>query len=375
MRKEDYMIIAGTMALVSFLKDYPSMKRGILTINVLLDALVRQDGATVNIYLISDGNIITQDSDVLQTSPAADGAVPSDNGRLDPGVVLDLAILHHDAALETDTVTNDNIGANDYVGTNTAVVSNLRRGVNHNVAAVHVRFGDRSQLLRVALGQRGEVQTGTGEEVLGLTDIHPEALEVEGMELAVLADGGECLLLDGGGAQLDAVEDAGVHDVNTGVDTVANELDGLLDEAVNAGGVVRLVNDDTVLGGLVNLGDDDGTLLTVGAVELGELLEGVVANDIGVQDEERRIILAQDLLRQLQRTSSAQRFGLDGELNVHTILLLVLLQGGDHHIGAVVDSQDNIGDTSSSQALDLVQDHGAVTKLHQRLREGEGLDN
>jgi hypothetical protein len=375
MRKEDYMIIAGTMALVSFLKDYPSMKRGILTINVLLDALVRQDGATVNIYLISDGNIITQDSDVLQTSPAADGAVPSDNGRLDPGVVLDLAILHHDAALETDTVTNDNIGANDYVGTNTAVVSNLRRGVNHNVAAVHVRFGDRSQLLRVALGQRGEVQTGTGEEVLGLTDIHPEALEVEGMELAVLADGGECLLLDGGGAQLDAVEDAGVHDVNTGVDTVANELDGLLDEAVNAGGVVRLVNDDTVLGGLVNLGDDDGTLLTVGAVELGELLEGVVANDIGVQDEERRIILAQDLLRQLQRTSSAQRFGLDGELNAHTILLLVLLQGGDHHIGAVVDSQDNIGDTSSSQALDLVQDHGAVTKLHQRLREGEGLDN
>lgn len=368
------MIIAGTVAIVSSLISLEGEK-GTHTINVLLDALVRQDGTTIDVYFVGDSNVVTEDSDILQASPTADGAVPADNSRLDPGVVLDLAVLHHNAALQTDAVANDHVGADDHVGTNAAVVSNLCRGVDHDVASVHVGFRSGSQLLGVALGQGAEVQAGTGQEVLGLTDVHPEALKVKGVELAVLADGGEGLLLDGGGAQLDALEDARVHDIDTGVDTVPHELDGLLDEAVNARGVVRLVDDDTVLGRLVHLGDDNGTLLTVGAVEFGQLLKGVVADDIGVEDEERRVIFGQDLLGELQGASGAQGFGLDGELDVHTILLLILLQGGDHHIGAVVDSQDNISNTSSSQALDLVQDHGAVAELHQRLRESEGLDN
>jgi hypothetical protein len=53
---------------------------------------------------------------------------------------------------------------------------------------------------------------------------------------------------------LNAVKDGGVEHVDTGVDAVADELDGLLNEAVNdcrAG----LGDDDTVCRGLGNLGN------------------------------------------------------------------------------------------------------------------------
>lgn len=53
------------------------------------------------------------------------------------------------------------------------------------------------------------------------------------MQAAVFADGGESLLLNRGGAELDAVQDAGVENVDTGVDAVSNELDRFLDETVN----------------------------------------------------------------------------------------------------------------------------------------------
>jgi hypothetical protein len=52
---------------------------------------------------------------------------------------------------------------------------------------------------------------------------------------------------------LNTVKDGGVEHVNTGVDAVTDELDGLLNKAVNDGGS-GLGNDDTVSRGLSNLG-------------------------------------------------------------------------------------------------------------------------
>lgn len=43
---------------------------------------------------------------------------------------------------------------------------------------------------------------------------------------------------------------------------------------------------DTVLGRLLHLGHHNGALLAVLLVEGSELLEGVFAGDIGVEDEE-----------------------------------------------------------------------------------------
>lgn len=157
-------------------------------------------------------------------------------------------------------------------------------------------LGHRGQELGVLLRQGGEVQAGSREEVLGLADVHPEALEVKGVQQAVLDDGREGLLLDGRGAELDAVEHRGVEDVDARINAVADELDGLLDEAVDARRVAGLVDDDSVLGRLLDLGHHDGALVAVGLVEGGELLEGVLAGDVGIEHKEGGLVFPQDLL-------------------------------------------------------------------------------
>lgn len=211
------------------------------------------------------------------------------------------------------------------------------------------------------------------------------------MEQTILDNSRESLLLNRCRAELNALEYAGVQNINTGVDAVAHELDRLLNETVNLGGMARLVYNDTVLGRLLHLGYDNGTLITVVLVEFSELLEGVVAGDIGVEDEEGRVILAQDVLGELEGTGGAKGFGLDGESDADVVLFLVLhrrllecfvqsceastdgLEGLGHDLRAVVNSKDNIGDTSGSKGLNLVLDHGLVGELDERLGVGEGL--
>jgi hypothetical protein len=192
------------------------------------------------------------------------------------------------------------------------------------------------------------------------------------VKLAVLDDRRESLLLDGGRAQLNAVQDRGVEDVDTRVDAVSDELDGLLDEAVDARVVIRLVDNDSVLARLLDLCDNNGALLAVSLVESGQLFEGELANDVGVEDEERRVVLSEGLLSQLERAGGSQWLGLDGELDVHAVLFLVLLEGFGHDLGAVVDGEDDVGDASSGQSLNLVDNHGSVAELDEGFGEGEG---
>lgn len=301
-----------------------NMLRDELTVDVLLDGLVGQDGTTVDVDFITNGDIVTENSDVLKTSPLANGAVPANDGRLDPGVVLDAAVLQQHTALETDTIANDNVGANCDVGANAAVLANLCGLVDHDVTTVDVRLVRRDEELGVLALQRGEVQACARQEVLGLSDIHPEALEVEGVQTAILNNGREGLLLNGSGAELDALENAGVQDVDTGVDAVANEFDRLLDETINFRRVAGLVDNDTVLGRFLNLCDNDCALITVLLVELGELGEGVFAGNVGVEDEERRVVLSEDGLSELEGTGGAKGLGLDGKCNLDVVQLLVL---------------------------------------------------
>lgn len=108
------------------------------------------------------------------------------------------------------------------------------------------RLGRRGKLLAALLGQGGEVETSAGKEVLGLTDVHPKALQVERVQLVVANHGGESLLLDGSGSKFNPLEDRGVEDVETCIDSVSDKLNGLLDETLDTGGVVWLVDDHTV---------------------------------------------------------------------------------------------------------------------------------
>ncbi len=127
------------------------------------------------------------------------------------------------------------------------------------------------------------------------------------MQLAILGHGGEGLLLDRSGTELDTLKDRGVEDVHASVDAVSDELDGLLNESVDSGRAVGLVNNDTILGRLLDLGDDNGTLIAMSVVEIQQVLEGVVTDNIRVEHEEGGVILQQDLLSELQGAGCVKR--------------------------------------------------------------------
>lgn len=123
------------------------------TVDILFDRLVWQNRATVNVDLVLDGDIVAENSDVFETSPLADGAVPADDGGLYPGVILYLGVLEQDAALQADTVTDDNVGADSDIGTDTAGMAYLGGWMDHDISAIDVRLGGRSEHLRVTLGE------------------------------------------------------------------------------------------------------------------------------------------------------------------------------------------------------------------------------
>ena len=51
------------------------------------------------------------------------------------------------------------------------------------------------------------------------------------------------------------------------------------------------INNNAVLAGLVNLGDDNGALPVVGLVEVDHLLEGEVADHVAVEHKEGLVVL------------------------------------------------------------------------------------
>lgn len=176
---------------------------------------------------------------------------------------------------------------------------------------MYIWFRSRGELLGTLLGEGSQVEAGSRQEILRLTDVHPEALKVERVELTVLGHRGESLLFNRGGSEIDSLEHARVENVDTGIDSVSDELNGLLDEAVDSRRVVWLVDNDTVFRWLLDLGDDNGSLLAVCLVEVCQLFEWVLADDIRVEDEEWGVVLAENLLGELQGTGGSKRLRLD----------------------------------------------------------------
>ena len=65
-----------------------------------------------------------------------------------------------------------------------------------------------------------------------------------------------------------------------------------------------LMYNDTVFGRLLDSCDDNGSLVAVSVMELDELLEWVIANDIGIENEERRVVFSKNLLGEFERSGS-----------------------------------------------------------------------
>ena len=73
------------------------------------------------------------------------------------------------------------------------------------------------------MAMRGHCATSTCKVVLGLADVHPVAWQREGKEPLVTHYQREGLLLNTGGAQLDAVKYLGAKDVDSSIDLIAHE--------------------------------------------------------------------------------------------------------------------------------------------------------
>ena len=284
-------------------------------------------------------------------------------------MVLDLGVLQDGGSDDSDTVTDNDVRADDDVRANRAALTDLCRGVDQDVTTSDkVCLG---QVWVVFLCLCREVETHTGQEVLWLADIHPVALQVVGVEFLFFNQERESFALDGGWSHFNEVDDGRVEDVDTGVNSVTDEFNWLFDESVDSVWHVSVVDNDTVLGRLVDLGGDDGGLTVVGVVEVEQVPQRVLADDVGVQDKDRGVVLLEDLFGQLERTGGAQRLFFDREGDGDAVLFFVLLQGADHDLWLVVDSENNVCAAGVSQGLDLVQDHWSVGKLNQRLWVGQ----
>ncbi|KAH3658819.1 hypothetical protein OGATHE_006545 [Ogataea polymorpha] len=165
---------------------------------------------------------------------------------------------------------------------------------------------------------------------------------------------------------LDQIDHGWVQNVDTSVDSVTNEFDWLLDKSLDEVWNVSVVDNNTVFRWFIHLSGDNSGLTTMGGVEFEQIPQRVLTDDIGVENEDWGVVLLQDLLSELQRTSSSQRLLLNGEGDANAVLLLVLLEGTNHDFWLVVHRQNNVGTASVGQGLDLVQDHRSVTKLDQR---------
>lgn len=136
-----------------------------------------------------------------------------------------------------------------------------------------------------------------------------------------------------------------IENVDTSIDLVADEFLWLFHKAVDAGRV-GMIDNDTVFGRVVDLGNDNGTFVAMAQVEITELLKWIIANNVTVEHKERTIILGKDLACKCQWTSSAERLSLNRKGDLDIVELFIFFKCAHHNLRAIVDSQYNIGNTS-----------------------------
>lgn len=91
---------------------------------------------------------------------------------------------------------------------------------------------------------------------------------------------------------------------------------------------------------------NNGTFVTMAKMEISELFEWIVADDIAVQNEERAIVLGQNLPGKSKRTGGTKRLGFHREGDGDIEFFFILLKSGYHYFWSVVDRKNDICDTS-----------------------------
>ena len=160
----------------------------------------------------------------------------------------------------------------------------------------------------------------TNKVVLRLTDVHPVSVQCEYIKIILSSHLREYFTLNRRGLQLNPVNHVHIQQIQTGINMVAHVCLRLLDELLDL--PVFLGDNDTILGGVLDSGSENSAALAVCLVELDELGKRVVANDVGVENEQqaRGVILQDVLLSQADWAGSAHRFILYRDRDLHFVL-------------------------------------------------------
>jgi len=204
-----------------------------------------------------------------------------------------------------------------------------------------------------------------------LSNVHPVTWQNHLEDLLVFGHFWENLSLDRGGPVLNSINDRGVEKVKTGVDLVGDEHWRLLHEFLDS--IVLISNNDAIFGWVLDLGHHDGTIATVGFVEFDEGFQWIMANNIGVENKEEvvGVVGKDDVLGEADWTSSSKWLVLKTASNLDLVHFFVLFELLHHYLWLVINSQNNLGNTSLSQCLNLMAKNWQVAEVHQWLRNSE----
>ena len=163
-------------------------------------------------------------------------------------------------------------------------------------------------------------------------------------------------------AALHAVEDAGLEDVDAGIDGVGEDLSPrrLLEETDDAAVIVG--DDDAELERIGHALQRDGDVVAGFAMMAHQRREIDVGQRVAADDEERRA--GQEVVRHLDRARGAERRVLDDVVHLHAERAAVPEPRLDL-VGEIVEGSDDLGEAVPPQQIDDV--------LHDRLA-GDGRE-
>ena len=209
-----------------------------------------------------------------QTSSLQHAVVPAHNALLDHRAVLDHAPAHDGAVLDHTVVADAHALADHHVGTDLARRANLHRWMNQHIALDALSLNELAAIhLLLALANEVKIERSASHVVFRLSDVHPEAVQDNRVQLLVLSHEREYVSLDGRGLVGNSLQDGRSEHVNARVDVVADVLLRLLDKAINQARFIG--NDHTVLRRIRDGSHSDGALLSVLLMELKELLQRI----------------------------------------------------------------------------------------------------
>src|SRR5436190_20184190 len=106
---------------------------------------MRQDRTAVDVDFISNRHVVAQHRHILQSRPFTYRAIPTDDRRLHPCVVLDLTTSQEHASMQPNAIADYNVRADGHIRSNATVAANLCARIDEHVAAMHERLTCRSK--------------------------------------------------------------------------------------------------------------------------------------------------------------------------------------------------------------------------------------